>query len=87
MALSMSRSTASIAPSGSAASTHARRPAARAALATASAAPTLAPVLQDEAQAQLALNELFPHLRLASDAALRDIFVSLRVPARAGADA
>ena len=43
--------------------------------------------LQREAIAQLALNELFPHLRLASDAALRDIFVSLRVPARPGADA
>jgi hypothetical protein len=38
--------------------------------------------LQREAQAQLALNELFPHLRVASDAALRDIFVSLRVPSR-----
>jgi hypothetical protein len=36
--------------------------------------------LQREALAQLALNELFPHLRVASDAALRDIFVSLRVP-------
>ena len=36
-------------------------------------------------QAQLALNELFPHLRQASDAALRDIFVSLRVPARPAA--
>ena len=47
----------------------------------------LAAGLQREAQAQLALNELFPHLRLASDAALRDIFVSLRVPARPGADA
>jgi hypothetical protein len=43
--------------------------------------------LQREAQAQLALNELFPHLRVASDAALLDIFVSLRVPARAQAGA
>lgn len=49
--------------------------------AAAGAAPA-ADGLQREAQAQLALNELFPHLRLASDAALRDIFVSLRVPAR-----
>ena len=55
--------------------------------ATAPTAPALAAGLQREAQAQLALNELFPHLRLASDAALRDIFVSLRVPARPGADA
>jgi hypothetical protein len=39
--------------------------------------------LQREALAQLALNELFPHLRAASDAALRDIFVSLRVPSPA----
>lgn len=38
--------------------------------------------LQREAQVQLALNELFPHLRAASDAALRDIFVSLRLPAQ-----
>lgn len=43
--------------------------------------------LQREAQAQLALNELFPHLRVASDAALRDIFISLRVPARPQASA
>jgi hypothetical protein len=45
----------------------------------------LATQLQRDAQAQLALNELFPHLRVASDAALRDIFVSLRVPARPAA--
>lgn len=48
----------------------------------AAAAAPAADGLQREAQAQLALNELFPHLRVASDAALRDIFVSLRVPAR-----
>ena len=40
------------------------------------AAPALADGLQREAQAKLALNDLFPHLRTASDAALRDIFVS-----------
>jgi hypothetical protein len=58
--------------------------------AAAAHAPGLRPSadgLQREAQAQLALNELFPHLRVASDAALRDIFVSLRVPARAQAGA
>ena len=54
-----------------------------AATATVAAAPALQ--LQRDAQAQLALNELFPHLRQASDAALRDIFVSLRVPARPAA--
>ncbi len=43
--------------------------------------------LQREARAQLALSELFPHLRAASDAALRDIFVSLRVPHRPQANA
>jgi hypothetical protein len=48
---------------------------------------TSADGLQREAQAQLALTELFPHLRVASDAALRDIFVSLRVPARPQATA
>jgi len=56
----------------------------------AAAAPIAAPLatqLQRDAQAQLALNELFPHLRVASDAALRDIFVSLRVPARPAATA
>lgn len=41
--------------------------------------------LQREAQAQLALNELFPHLRSASDAALRDIVISLRVPSATAA--
>lgn len=41
--------------------------------------------LQREAQAQLALTELFPHLRSASDDALRDIFVSLRATARPAA--
>jgi hypothetical protein len=51
------------------------------------AAAPAAEGLQREAQAQLALNDLFPHLRLASDAALRDIFVSLRVPARPQASA
>lgn len=55
------------------------------------AARVMAPVatdgLQREAQAQLALNELFPHLRAASDAALRDIFVSLRLAARPHANA
>ena len=90
MALSMSLSTGSIAPIapvGSSASTLARRPSASTAPAIAPAAPALAAGLQREAQAQLALNELFPHLRLASDVALRDIFVSLRVPARPVADA
>lgn len=58
-----------------------RAPAAR------SMAPAAAAGLQREAQAQLALNELFPHLRAASDAALRDIFVSLRLPARQQANA
>ena len=51
--------------------------------AAAAPAAMLTDHLQREAQAQLALNELFPHLRTASDAALRDIFVSLRLPARA----
>ncbi len=50
-------------------------------------APAAADGLQREAQAQLALNELFPHLRAASDAALRDIFVSLRLAARPHANA
>jgi hypothetical protein len=52
-------------------------------------APALAAAdgLQREARAQLALNELFPHLRAASDAALRDIFVSLRVPVQQQANA
>ena len=80
MALSTSRSTGSTVSTGSSAPALARR-------LSAGAAPAFADGLQREAQAQLALNELFPHLRLASDAALRDIFVSLRVPARPGADA
>jgi hypothetical protein len=50
-------------------------------------AAALANHLQCEARAQLALTELFPHLRLASDAALRDLFVSLRLPARVSATA
>ena len=50
-------------------------------------APAAADGLQREAQAQLALNELFPHLSAASDAALRDIFVSLRLAARPHANA
>jgi hypothetical protein len=37
-------------------------------------------LLHREARAQLALNDLFPHLRAASDAALRDLVISLRVP-------
>jgi hypothetical protein len=75
-------------PAGAAAAaTAGAASAASAAAAAALTAPALATGLQHEAQAQLALNELFPHLRQASDAALRDIFVSLRVPARPCADA
>lgn len=63
--------------------------------AAAASAGSLPPAAQADAQAdaqanvqaQLALNELFPHLRAASDAALRDIFVSLRLPARPQANA
>lgn len=57
-----------------------------AAVATASAAasrpvlPASAAQLSSEAQAQLALTELFPHLRTDADLALRDLFVSLRLP-------
>jgi hypothetical protein len=90
MALSTSLSTGSTVSTRSSAPALGRRPSSRAAGAAPAAAvtaPALATGLQREAQAQLALNELFPHLRLASDAALRDIFVSLRVPARPGADA
>ena len=87
MAPSMSLSTASYGSTGAAgpsASTLSRRASASAA---APATPALDAGLQREAQAQLALNELFPHLRLASDAALRDIFLSRRVPARPAAGA
>lgn len=93
MALSTSFSTGSTVSTRSSAPALVRRLSsgavgvAGAAGATAPTAPVLAAGLQREAQAQLALNELFPHLRLASDAALRDIFVSLRVRARPGADA
>jgi hypothetical protein len=38
------------------------------------------PPLPREAQAQLALTELFPHLRAAADQALRELFPGLRLP-------
>lgn len=44
------------------------------------AVPPSAAQLSREAQAQLALTELFPHLRSDADQALRDLFVSLRLP-------
>jgi hypothetical protein len=90
MALSTSHSTGSTVSTRSSAPALAHRlsfGAAGSAPAAALTAPALADGLQRQAQAQLALNELFPHLRQASDAALRDIFVSLRVPARPVADA
>lgn len=90
MVLSTSPSTGSTVSTGSSAPALAHSlssGAAGSAHAAALAAPALADGLQRQAQAQLALNELFPHLRLASDVALRDIFVSLRVPARPVADA
>ncbi|NRF66576.1 hypothetical protein HLB44_06240 [Aquincola sp. S2] len=48
--------------------------------------PPAATELARDAQAQLALTELFPHLRSAADLELRDLFVSLRLAphARAG---
>jgi hypothetical protein len=58
---------------------HTPRPDIRPAVATKPLAPP--DRLQQDAQAQLALTELFPHLRHASDDALRDIIISLRVPA------
>ena len=76
-----------MAPSTSVSSASRLHPTVAATAADARAARAMVATLQSEAQAQLALNELFPHLRVASDAALRDIFVSLRVPARAMADA
>ena len=84
MALSTSHSTGSTVSTGSSAPALARSHSSGAAGSAHAAA--LADGLQRQAQAQLALNELFPHLRLASDVALRDIFVSLRVPARPVAD-
>jgi hypothetical protein len=61
---------------------NAARTDARPAAATIPAEPSVpAERLQQDASAQLALTELFPHLRHASDDALRDIIISLRVPA------